>query len=519
MHRSPALSLRRPLWGAALLLLATAPLACSDGCGGAAPTSGPQPSATCPAGLVKAGWSLAQGGVSEARLALPAETPAGCPQVPALRGVALMVDRKLPEAWAELGAVVADAQAQPQLKATAELLQAVERSGSQDPAEIAAAVALTASALQRDPGAWRARLIRGVLLRRESEDASRAELAHLATVEGLRQVRDSQDLMLKELAAWILDILSTPEGLAPWATREEQFLLVRLLDELGNRRWGAAFRRIKEQELVLLRSLWPRLADMPLEALELESDIAWGLQDFPAVEQRAREYAAAHPETTTPVEIQLRALNRLGRYEDLLRVAAPAVAAGCVPCLGLAAEANLKLGRPDSIDALAALGSDIALYPQIAGVFGATLLQFDRAEEALPHLYMARALAPGDMASAKALADALRRVGKTEEAAQATESYQKQLEAYEEGVRSDELASNVASSYSEAAAALERKDFARCDEIIASIEKRDERFPLLGLLRAARAQEEGKPAAAADLDQLFDATVARNPWLWTGPGQ
>ncbi|MBM4319519.1 MAG: hypothetical protein FJ125_06070 [Deltaproteobacteria bacterium] len=394
----------------------------------------------------------------------------------------------------------------------AEEMIAVELAASHGGARRHEAIAAAGRALALDDRSFRARLLLALLLAGD-RDAALGEIHALAAARPL-QPDDVSELFLKDIGAWMLAILTDGRPLPGEQPPAARRALAALLDHVATRHLGGSRRRLKQwargelRQARLSRAATPTAAD-----LELEVHLCWDLLDFPAAIELLQERTASAPGDATARLLLLRTLNRVGRYGEAVRLGAPPVEV-CPPCRQALAEAHFKLGDGGDLPLLQELHRRYPEQAEVTALLGATLVRQGLPEQGVALLEQSLARAPDDMPTLNLLAATLSRLGQHDRAAEAALRYRSRHDRQEQRTRDAELQDNIDSTHEEAAAALDRGETERARQLIAIIGVRSPRYPLLPLLRLALALRRGEPPSAEDAEQLLEAALTPNGWLW-----
>lgn len=415
----------------------------------------------------------------------------------------------LEEGLATLRAVAAQRADDPRAALLAEELAAAELAGVQS--RQGEALAAAERALQLDPRSFRARLLRALLQQALlRQDAALRDAMVLALQS--RLPADASELFVKDLVRWVLDMLTDGEPLPEEAPAAVHRVVGRLLSMESGRCSGASYRQLKERALRALQLGRRELATASPQDILLEAHEYAALLRFPEAIELLQRWLVLRPEDIEAHLLLLQTLQRVGRHEEVIRLDSLPIEQ-CPACLLEIAESHAKLGDGAELALLEELHRRFPAQPSVLALLGQTLVQRGELERGASMLRQSLEATPDDLGVLNLLAVAENRLGRAEQAAELARRYREAHDAAEEATREGEKRSNVASSYDEALAALARGDLTRVQQLVAFIEQREARFPLLPLLRMALASKQGRPPSSEDAAELLEAALARNGWL------
>lgn len=495
-------------------LLASWPAACRQGGEGSGVAASPSVPA-CDGRIFAAVEQMGDPARIEQTLSLvPAE--GSCPRAQLVRALTLVVAGRSGEALRLLQELArAEAGDVETARLAAELL-ATELAAGPTPSP-AAALEAAERAIALDPHARRALLVR-LLLRGGPPPAAAAVLDDAAKLAAPRPLLDDEaELQIRDVPLLLVEVLTMGRPLPQAAGPRERWVVARLLRQVGLARQGMSQRRYlewarQEAEGALAAAGCPaELAGMlRLFAAEISRD----LTDFPSCALLLEPLLAAQPGDHRARFLYLTALNRLGRWEDMIRAGVPD-GEGCPTCLLRLAEAYHKLGDSRSLPLLRELHGRMPRHAPTISLLGRSLIQHGELAAAVALLQEALDDQDLDLSSLHALSGALQRLGQTDPARRVARLHAELYRGQEERRRAEEVRGFVAASYAEAQDALVRGDLPRVEELAGYIAERAPGYPLLPLLRLALAAARGMPLPADEAQRFREAVAAANPWVAT----
>ncbi len=332
---------------------------------------------------------------------------------------------------------------------------------------------------------------------------------------------DPRDMVLRDLGRWVVSVFTLGRGSLPEGTgKDARVTVARLMVELADDRSGKAYAqylRMARRELELALG---DLHDAAQEDARLLADVCWRLQDFPGMAKVAAAYLQAHPHDPEMTFMEMAAYHRLGDYERVLAFEGKPEVATCESCTLILAESMFKLGKREVIPLLRGFVVQFPANSDGWSLLGRARVLFGELERGISNLQRALNENPGDMAAAQALANALARGGRQDEAEKVRGIYQALFQSFERDARRGEAHENAAASYQEARALLcdARPDVTRAEELVVFIVQREPDHPLLPLLELSVDLALGRSVTPQSAARFLAMAAQANPWLSRGGG-